>query len=200
MKTMSAENEPAVVPSAEQTVDLPKSVAEEPQLVTAEEPKPITHEQQKPMESKADEPKLEPSTDAVKPGTTAQVSAITTPMTRLLSELPDIIEQTGHTEMWGVELKDADHVPTIIVLEKFLRANNKDTTKAKAQLTEALNWRKKMDPLKLLAEREFDSEKFGNLGYVTVYETTEKHGKEIVTWNIYGAVKDKQKTFGDVEE
>jgi len=57
-----------------------------------------------------------------------------------------------------------------------------------------------MEPMKLLAETEFSSAKFGNLGYVTVYPKTESHEKEIVTWNIYGGVKDKQETFGNVEE
>jgi len=123
-----------------------------------------------------------------------------TPLSKLFAELPEIIKEADHKEMWGVELSDAFHVPTSIVLEKFIRANNKDVTKAKAQLIEALKWRKKIEPTKLLAETEFSSAKFGNLGYVTVYPKTESHEKEIVTWNIYGGVKDKQETFGNVEE
>jgi hypothetical protein len=123
-----------------------------------------------------------------------------TPLSKLLSELPSIIEEADHKEIWGVELSDASHVPTSIVLEKFLRANTKDVAKAKAQLVEALKWRKKVDPAKLLTEAEFDPAKFGDLGYVTVYSKTESHEKEIVTWNIYGAVKDNKETFGNVEE
>jgi hypothetical protein len=125
-----------------------------------------------------------------------------TPLSKLFSELPSIITEAGHGEMWGVELKDETHVPTSIVLEKFLRANvfekNKDVAKAKAQLIEALKWRKKLDPKKLMDETEFDEAKFGGLGYVTVYPQTA--GKEIVTWNIYGGVKDIKGTFGNVEE
>ena len=125
-----------------------------------------------------------------------------TPLAKLFSELPEIIQEAGHGEMWGVELQDETHVPTSIVLEKFLRANVhekvKDVAKAKAQLTEALKWRKKMDPINLMNETEFDAAKFGGLGYVTVYP--QKDGKEVVTWNIYGAVKDKKATFGNVEE
>lgn len=102
--------------------------------------------------------------------------------------------------MWGVELLHSNDVPTGIVLEKFLRANNKDVEKAKAQLIKALQWRKEMQPGKLLAETKFDVERFGGVGYVTSYPKSDAHEKEIVTWNIYGAVKDKQATFGDVEE
>ncbi|KAH7323921.1 putative phosphatidylinositol transfer protein sfh5 [Rhexocercosporidium sp. MPI-PUGE-AT-0058] len=125
---------------------------------------------------------------------------VATPQEQLLTELPAIIKEAEHGEIWGVTLKDASHVPTTIVLEKFLRANTKDVAKAKAQLIEALKWRKKMDPAKLLTDVEFDKSKFGDLGYVTVYPKTDAHATEIVTWNIYGAVKDNKATFGNVEE
>jgi hypothetical protein len=126
--------------------------------------------------------------------------APSTPLEKLFAELSSIVQEAGHDEMWEVKLKDASDVPTSIVLEKFLRANSKDVAKAKAQLTEALKWRKNVDPVKLLEDVEFDAGKFGGLGFVTVYPKTESHGKEIVTWNIYGSVKDKQATFGNVEE
>ena len=102
--------------------------------------------------------------------------------------------------MWGVELSTESHAPSSIVLEKFLRANTKDVAKAKAQLIEALKWRKKMNPVKLLEETAFDASKFGGLGYVTVYPQAEGKVKEIITWNIYGGVKDIKGTFGNVEE
>lgn len=124
-----------------------------------------------------------------------------TPLTRLFSELPSIIKQASYQEIWGVELSPTDesHVPTSIVLEKFLRANTYDVNKAKSQLTEALAWRKHMQPLKLLTDTEFNQDKFGNLGYVSSYSKT-GGGKEIVTWNIYGGVKSFQNTFGNIEE
>jgi hypothetical protein len=127
-------------------------------------------------------------------------SSSKTPLSRLLEELPNVVKEAEYQEIWGIQLADSTHVPTTIVLEKFLRANAKDVPKAKAQLIEALKWRKKMQPIKLLAETEFDSAKFGGLGYVTTYPKSETHGKEIVTWNIYGAVKDNKATFGNVEE
>ncbi|KAI9047227.1 hypothetical protein LZ554_008681 [Drepanopeziza brunnea f. sp. 'monogermtubi'] len=123
-----------------------------------------------------------------------------TPLELFLADLPAVIKEADHGEIWGVELEDAAHVPTTIVLEKFLRANSKDVVKAKAQLAAALKWRKKMDPAQLLADFRFDKSKFGGMGFVTVYPETAAHAKEIVTWNIYGAVKDNKATFGNVEE
>jgi hypothetical protein len=130
----------------------------------------------------------------------------TTPITQLHDLLPRLINESSHSEMWGIELntKTLDHIPTQIVLEKFLRANNQDVEKARTQLLAALKWRAKMKPLQLV-EREFDGNKFGGLGFVTVYEVDGEGeaggvGKEVVSWNIYGGVKDIKKTFGDVEE
>lgn len=123
----------------------------------------------------------------------------TTPLAKLFKELPDIVKESDHNEIWGVTLADESHVPTTIVLEKFLRANTKDVSKAKAQLIEALKWRKRMEPSKLI-EAEYDSVKFGDLGYVTAYQLPDGKGKEIITWNIYGAVKDIKATFGDIQE
>jgi hypothetical protein len=122
-------------------------------------------------------------------------------MENIINELPSIIRDTGHSEMWGVELvADIENVPTTIVLEKFLRANNRSVAEAIVQLKKALKWRKEMNPIKLLADVDFDQSKFGNLGYVTAYPQPNGKVKEIVTWNIYGAVKDKKATFGNVEE
>lgn len=139
----------------------------------------------------------EPAAASV-PGKTVPATA-TTALTKLFEELPSIIEEAQHQEMWGVTLADESHVPTTIVLEKFLRANAQDVSKAKSQLIEALKWRKQMEPSKLL-ESEYDSVKFGDLGYLTSYQRSDGKGKEIVTWNIYGAVKDIKATFGDVQE
>lgn len=122
------------------------------------------------------------------------------PLSKFYSELPAILETAEYNEMWGIVLDPSEtHVQTSIVLEKFLRANTKDVPKAKAQLIEALKWRKTMQPQKLLESTEFDKAKFGNLGYVTSYNTSDG-GKEVITWNIYGAVKNVKKTFSDVPE
>ncbi|KAF5982941.1 phospholipid transporter [Fusarium bulbicola] len=121
-----------------------------------------------------------------------------TPLTKLNARLEDIFTKTIHKEMWGVQLTNIDHVPTKVVLQKFLRANNDDPVAAEKQLTQALEWRKKMNPTALVTQT-FDKSKFGDLGYVTVHKG--ENGKEtIITWNIYGAVKDNKATFGNVEE
>ena len=203
---MSAEPVTAVTTAAEA-----KPVAEEPTPVTSEalepaveETKPVTSEvvpaptETAKAETSEAVPETKPAADETKPAVEATPAA--SPLSNLFAELPSIIKDAEHNEMWGIELADESHVPTTIVLEKFLRANTKDVAKAKAQLIEALKWRKTMNPMKLLADEEFDTSKFGGLGYVTLYPKAERHGKEIVTWNIYGAVKDNKATFGDVEE
>ena len=127
----------------------------------------------------------------------------------LASALPDLISSTSHSEIWGVTLADAaDHIPTRIILQKYLNANDGDVGKAKDQLKKTLEWRAKTKPLELL-ERTFNKSKFGELGYVTVYERDRSaeagdgagaEDKEIFTWNIYGCVKDIDHTFGDLDE
>ncbi len=172
---MSAETAPAVAIATEPAPELEKAQDETPAAPTAP--------------SQPEKVATQPPRDEVR-----------TPLSQFFIELPSIIQEADHKEMWGVELRDALHVPTTIVLEKFLRANAKDVTKAKAQLLEALKWRKKLNPMHLLSSMEFDQTKFGGLGYVTVYPQTKEHGREIVTWNIYGAVKNNTETFGNVEE
>ncbi|KAJ5005851.1 Phosphatidylinositol transfer protein sfh5 [Colletotrichum sp. SAR 10_66] len=122
-----------------------------------------------------------------------------TSLASLFEKLPGILEAAKHKEMWGVQLSDNTHVPTTVVLQKFLRANDDDVAKAADQLQKALEWRRDTNPGKLLDDVSFDKKKFDELGYVTTHKDGE--GKEIIiTWNIYGAVKDKQATFGNVDE
>lgn len=166
--------------------------AETPAVEPAAAPSEVV-EEQKPVAAP-------PPASPAMPETDAPASAAT-PLAKLFKELPAVINEADHNEMWGVTLADSSHIPTTIVLEKFLRANTKDVSKAKAQLIEALKWRKRMEPEKLL-DAEHDAAKFGDLGYVTVYDAEGKEGprKEIITWNIYGAVKDIKATFGDIQE
>ena len=115
--------------------------------------------------------------------------------------LPAIIKNAEHREMWGVHLvdNDASHAPTINILIKYLRANEGNVKLGEEQLTNALKWRKSMDPVALAESGVYDAGKFAGLGYLTNY--TEASGKDVVvTWNIYGGVKDLGKTFGDMDE
>lgn len=129
----------------------------------------------------------------------APLSTPETPLARFTARLADIIKQSGHSEMWGVELSsDASHAPTQVVLQKFLRANNGDLAGAEKQLAAALVWRQKWEPTKLVSQA-FNKDKFGGLGFVTNHK--DDAGKNtVITWNIYGSVKDNKATFGDITE
>lgn len=99
-------------------------------------------------------------------------------------------------------LADPDtHIPTRIVLQKYLNANEGDLTKAKDQLTKTLEWRSKMKPLELL-KKKYNRDKFHGLGYVTTYggDSSNPEGREVFTWNIYGSVKKVDDTFGNLQE
>ncbi|KAJ4147373.1 hypothetical protein LMH87_001897 [Akanthomyces muscarius] len=131
--------------------------------------------------------------------TTTTAEAPKTPLAKLTARLAEITTKADYKEMWGVELDvSPDHIPSQVVLQKFLRANGNDAEAAEKQLASALTWRKTMQPGKLTSQ-QFDKSKFANLGYVTVHK--DDAGKEmVITWNIYGAVNNNQATFGNVEE
>ncbi|KAJ6785564.1 hypothetical protein PWT90_10643 [Aphanocladium album] len=131
--------------------------------------------------------------------TTTTAETPKTPLARLTARLAHVTTNADYSEMWGVQLDDAaDNIPSQVVLQKFLRANGNDADAAEKQLGDALAWRKKMQPAKLV-DQHFDKSKFADLGYVTVHK--DDNGKEtVITWNIYGAVKDNKATFGNVEE
>jgi hypothetical protein len=120
-----------------------------------------------------------------------------------IGQLWTLAKASGHPEIWGVTLADpADHVPTRIILQKYLNANDGDLTKAKDQLTKTLEWRAKTKPIELIS-KVFSKAKFDGLGYVTKYAqegSNEPEGKEVFTWNIYGGVKSMDETFGKLEE
>ncbi|EXJ86508.1 phosphatidylinositol transfer protein SFH5 [Capronia epimyces CBS 606.96] len=131
--------------------------------------------------------------------TEVPVEKATTPIEQLWT----FAQAHGHPEIWGVTLADpAGHVPTQIVLQKYLNANDADLAKAKEQLGKTLDWRAKIKPLDLLGKK-FNRNKFQGLGYVTVYgalDAPDPEAKEVITWNIYGSVKHVEETFGNVDE
>ncbi|UNI22414.1 Non-classical phosphatidylinositol transfer protein (PITP) [Purpureocillium takamizusanense] len=132
--------------------------------------------------------------------TTKTTVAAETPLSKLTGRLPTMLDQVGHTEMWGVELSvSPDHAPSQVILQKFLRANNGDAAAAEKQLVAALEWRKKVNPAALVSE-VFDGAKFGGLGYVTVHADPATGKETVITWNIYGSVKNNKATFGNVQE
>lgn len=156
-----------------------------------------TEEASKPEAPKPETPKpVDPKAEAPKP------DEPTTP----IQELWATVQAQSHPEVWGVTLADpATHIPSQIVLQKYLNANDGDVVKAKDQLTKTLEWRAKLKPLELI-KKSFSKTKFEGLGYVTKYVADEKaaeenpEAKEIFTWNIYGGVKSIEETFGNLEE
>jgi len=122
------------------------------------------------------------------------------PLSKLSADLPAILEKAGYDEVYGLKLSDVTSFHTKLILQKFLRANANDLVKAKEQLLGTLKWRKEFEPLKAV-EEEHSKDKFGGLGYVTVLSDVpgSSNEKDVVTFNIYGAVKDNKKTFGDIE-
>lgn len=117
-----------------------------------------------------------------------------------IEELWATAQTQGHPEVWGVTLADpASHVPSQIVLQKYLNANDGDLAGAKDQLLKTLEWRAETKPLELL-KQTFPKAKFDGVGYVTSYTDEEVKGpeaKEVFTWNVYGIVKNMDETFGD---
>lgn len=118
------------------------------------------------------------------------------------AKLPEILKQIDHDEIWGVKLVTpvSTHIPTQIVLHKFLNANDGDLTKAIDQFRGALKFRKEKKPLDLV-KKIFNANKFADLGAVTVYPIKDSTVPEVFTWNLYGNVKGKmEEVFVPLDE
>jgi hypothetical protein len=184
--------ETAPAPAApETTTEAP--VAPAAPAETATEPAPAPAAAADPAEATKEAPKEEET----KEDTPEEASPI--------AQLWTAAQAAGHPEIWGVTLADPEtHVPTQIVLQKYLNANDGDVAKAKDQLVKTLEWRAEMKPLELV-KKAYSTTKFGGLGYVTSYSEGEfksaaPEAREIFTWNIYGGVKSIDETFGNLEE
>lgn len=123
------------------------------------------------------------------------------PLTRLYSQLEATVKEAGHSEVYGITLSTSTPFHTKLILQKFLRANQNDVSRAKQQLLDTLKWRKEFDPVKAMNET-YSKERFGGLGYVLELEGVpgSENKRDIATFNIYGAVKDKKATFGDLDK
>ena len=167
--------------------DTSTTLAPQPQVESDTKPPAPTETK---AETKAEEAQKEETTKTPLP------DEPTTP----LQELWATAKAHAHPEIWGVTLADpATHVPSQIVLQKYLNANDGDVVKARDQLTKTLDWRKKTKPLELV-KQTFSKEKFGSLGYVTTHSVEDTGAREVFTWNIYGNVKSIDVTFGNLEE
>lgn len=115
-----------------------------------------------------------------------------TPFEEFDAKVAEIVKEVDHDEMWGVKLVTpaSSHVPTQIVIQKFLNANDGDLAKSVDQFKGALKFRKEKKPLELI-KKSFSATKFGDLGAVTVYSVKDSSLPEVFTWNLYGNVKGK---------
>ncbi|KAI9832726.1 MAG: Non-classical phosphatidylinositol transfer protein (PITP) [Phylliscum demangeonii] len=124
------------------------------------------------------------------------------PLRKFQDRLPSILQGAGYEEVYGVQLSGQTPVPfsTTLILQKFLRANANQLELAVEQLKATLIWRKEFQPLRAAQDEVFDEQRFGGLGYITVVETDDGSGwRDVITWNIYGAVTDSKRTFGDLD-
>lgn len=106
-------------------------------------------------------------------------------ISQFLESLPEIIESVDYDELWGHQLRANgdyyDEQIAKVLLNKFLKANANDLTKAQEQLKNTLEWRKEFRPLYAAFAEEHD-QKFDN-----VVVLTHEDGKEVATWNLYNS-------------
>jgi phosphatidylinositol transfer protein SFH5 len=101
------------------------------------------------------------------------------PLAQLLAKLPDLLSKSGHDEIYGIRLKTKSEpgnpdFHTLLILQKFLRANQNDLLKAEDQLFKTLQWRKQFDPIVAMNET-FQSDKFNGLGKKYLYRIDPKN-------------------------
>lgn len=100
-------------------------------------------------------------------------------------------EEADYYEVYGVEFtKGSDQLSKSqeTILFKFYKANERKVDEAVSQLLKTLKWRKEFNPL-AAAEENVESN-MCKLGVVT-----KSPGGKVVTWNLYGAIKDPGDIF-----
>ncbi|KAI1431783.1 CRAL-TRIO domain-containing protein [Xylaria sp. CBS 124048] len=201
-ETSTTPAQPAATPAPEATetatpaatAPAEKNVETETTAAPSAEAQPTATTEATEATTKSSAPEKTEAPASTAPETTPKAPEPVTP----LQDLWVTAKAHEHPEIWGVTLADpSTHIPTQIVLQKYLNANDGDVAKAKDQLTKTLDWRKKMQPLELI-KQSFSREKFGTLGYVTTYASGDS--KEIFTWNVYGNVKSIDVSFGALDE
>lgn len=117
---------------------------------------------------------------------------------KILSEaFPDKpgVESNPYT-LWGVTIDPAKPKDSrvSVVLMKFLRARNLDIDEAKSMFISTLRWRQAFD-VEGLVKEQFPQDIFGELGKIYGKDK----GGHPVSYNIYGANKNLDAVFGDVQ-
>lgn len=108
------------------------------------------------------------------------------------AKVPEICKSAEYSELWGYDLLTLEKgIVQEKLLRKFLVANNYEEAAAQDQLKKCLKWRKEFNPLKAAFSEQHKPE-FENLGVITKLPS-----QKVLTWNLYGAVKNRQELFGD---
>ncbi|CAA9966502.1 cral trio domain containing protein [Pyrenophora teres f. maculata] len=197
---------PADVPVADQKVEEEKTVEQGAPAAATTTTTTTTTAETTPSDANAnveasENPLANPeaSTETPTSGPMWPKTAPDHPLTRFYDDFEELVASASHNEVYGIELSKNNEFHTKLILQKFLRANQNDIEKAKAQLLKTLKWRKEFDPIKAASET-YDKAKFDGLGYVLEVEGVPEspNAKDVATFNIYGAVKDNKATFGDL--
>jgi hypothetical protein len=202
-----AVEQPAAAPTATEAVapePAPAAVAEPVKpLEVTEAPKPVAAEAPAASDEKKTASDAEATTaPAATEGTKSEEAVPEVPAEPPIQQLYAAFKAQSHPEIWGVTLQDPDtHVPSQIVFQKYLNANDGDVSAAKEQLLKTLAWRAEAKPLEL-AKKTHSKAKFEGLGYVTEYgDSTNPEKRAVFTWNVYGAASDRMaETFGNLDE
>lgn len=112
---------------------------------------------------------------------------------KLKAEVDSLIEEAGHGELFGEDLREVDEVVEEVLLNKFLKANKYDVEKTKNHLVETLKWRKEFGPLSAAFE-ETHHDEYERTGVITEDEDM------VVIWELTGEFPDEKETkrmFGD---
>ncbi|KAB5547010.1 hypothetical protein GE09DRAFT_1190868 [Coniochaeta sp. 2T2.1] len=101
--------------------------------------------------------------------------------------LKNLMKELGHHEMWGIPLVDDNikHLPTRLVLAKYLQASNNDTEEAIKRLRSTMIWRKQTKPRELMT-KVYSHETFAGLGFVHNHEDDE--GRVVAAYTLFGEV------------
>ncbi|KAG7693098.1 hypothetical protein KL930_004817 [Ogataea haglerorum] len=115
-------------------------------------------------------------------------------------EVQVIVDDVEYDELFGYQLSRGeffDEEAYEKLLIKLLTAYDCDLQAAEDSLEKILEWRKEFDPLSAAFVEDHGS-KFDDIGFIT-YDPDGKPLEKVVTWNLYGKVKNAKEIFGTDE-
>ncbi|KAG7889147.1 hypothetical protein KL925_005022 [Ogataea polymorpha] len=113
-------------------------------------------------------------------------------------EVQVIVDEVEYDELFGYQLSRGeffDEEAYERLLIKLLTAYDWDLHAAEDSLEKILEWRKEFDPLSAAFVEEHES-KYDDIGFIT-YDPNGKALEKVVTWNLYGKVKNAKEIFGN---